>query len=399
MAVSEEEIDGVIKRTVNNWFYSMPVLYKTVCKNPIRKNTGMSCGVRSGKSRIEYNPELLADKTPAEIKKAITLELSRILLGHCTFRRPEPFDSEIALKASNMAILQEDLEELPEGQSYEYYYNALRGQPEEAEPGDGEPDGAVLGEGDSDGIPVDEKVSEAADATALWNDGDAFEELEKEQEVKEILKDENALQQLSSLFPGTSAGALEKNLAVRESKVHDRIKVAKLFMTEAQGLDKRIGTRNKPNRRFGFMQLGTKYVKDKLHLLCVLDVSGSVSDAWIERYVNYLNFIRRRYRPDIDIVEADTEIKESSFIRMKSHISELHVVGRGGTDFQCVIDFLSDDKRKDDYDGAIVFTDGCVSKPDIPKGFKTRILWAVNEKNEYFEKRFQDEKYVAYLED
>lgn len=391
MPKTESEIERIINRMVSNWFYTTPVLYKAVCKNPIHKNKNMCCEFRSGKSRIEYNPNLLTEKTPAEIKKGITLELSRIMLGHCTFRRPEPFDSETAIKASNMAILQENLGGLLESQSFEYYYKALNVKEDESEEGESS---KIFSKSGSD----ENKSGEAEDATELWNDGDSFEELVKQQEMKELLEDENAMQQLGGILPTHVTNNIKGLLIIKKEKVHDKIKVAKVFMTDAQGLGKRIGTRNKPSRRFGFMQLGSKYIKDKVSLLCVLDVSGSISDEWVECYVNYLNFIKQKYKPVIDIVEADTEIKENTMFKMKTFISELDVVGRGGTDFQCVVNFLSDKKRKNKYDGAIVFTDGYVSKPDIPKGFKTKILWAVNKKNENFEREFPGEKYVAYLE-
>lgn len=390
---TEEEVDDIISKMVSRWFYSAPILYKTVCKNPVSKNKNMECAARCGKNRIEYNPDLLLESSSGEIKNLICLEISRILLGHCSKRRPEPFDPEIAIEASNLAILQNPLGDFPPNESFEFYYKALMEKDE-----DDEDENKEKNEGGFSCGFCDESGKESAmDATELWNDGDLFEELQKEDEILNDLCDEKAVIQSLGMLPGNMAGSLKKRLKINKTKVKDKIKVAKIFMASAAGGNKRVSTRSKPNRRTGFVHMGSKRGKDKTRLFCVIDVSASVSDSMIERYVNYVNYIYRKYKPQIDLIEADRKLKMETLMRVKSTIRKFHVVGRGGTDFQCVFDYLAALKGRKKYDGVILFTDGQVRRPVIPKELNIRVLWAVDYKNDFFEKNFKDEKFVTYL--
>lgn len=439
MVRTESEIEEIINRMIKGWFYTSPYLYKKICNNPVYKNKKMLCEARSGKNRIEYNPELIKEKTPGEIKDLIKLELSRIILGHCTFRRPNPFNAEIAIKASNMAILQKNLGNLPEGQSFEFYYDALMKENQNDEDEDDDNGGGDASAGDcNDGMEnmsgtenndsedqtdnsnssgksetedgknaktdteqntgLESAAGDAEkDAVELWNKDDAVAELEAQMDRQELLEKKEFSEELSGILPGTMAGGFLSSLIIEKEKVSNKFNVLKIFISAIQKGKKRVGTRSKPNRRFGYHLLGTRLEKDNFSLLCVLDVSKSVKDKWLVLYANYLNYIRRKYKCQIDVIEADIEIKEDSLFRMKSEIKILKCEGRGGTDFQCVIDYVEKNKRK--YDGVIVFTDGYFEHLEIPKNFNMRILWALNEPDPWFKNHFPKEKYVAYLKD
>lgn len=467
---TEAEVDDAIKKIVTRWFYSAPILYKTVCKNPITKNKWIDCAARSGKSRIEYNPNLLLESTNGEINSVITLELSRILLRHSSKRRPEPFDPEVAIEASNLAILQRPLGDLPPKESFEFYYKALwekkhkedeqedeednsnegkcsvpgnkdecnledddsetenneksedreeeqnqQGQSGQGQSGgDGQNGVAQQGDGqEGNGQKVsnqkvagqqgDENKSAGSskafqDATELWNDGDLFEELQKENEIRKDFCDEKEVSQSLGLLPGNLTGYLKSMLQINKPKLNDKIKVAKIFMGSAADGNKRVSTRSKPNRRTGFVQMGAKRTRDRIKLFCVIDVSASVKDEWVMKYVSYVNFIYKKYKPEIDLIEADTDLKMDTLMEVKSYIKYFPVEGRGGTDFQCVFDYLATQKGKLKYDGVILFTDGYVRKPDIPKKIRIPVLWALSKRSKWFEETFHGEKYVVYLD-
>lgn len=144
-------------------------------------------------------------------------------------------------------------------------------------------------------------------------------------------------------------------------------------------------------------------LRKKTKLLCVLDVSGSVQDYWITRYVAFLNFIKGKYHCEIDIVQADTELKIETMKKMQSKIKTIEIKGRGGTDFQCVVDYLAKHhNERNFYSGTIIFTDGYVSKPKIPENLDIKILWAVNTKKDYerIKNDFSDKKnLVIFLEE
>lgn len=484
---SEDEITQAVQNIIAKWFYTMPIFFKIACKNPVVANKKIACKMRSGKNRVEYNPNLLSEDSNKEIRKMLSIEFSRILLGHCTKRRPEPFDAALAILASNITITQKIGKrlELPLGENFEFYYKELlkiKNQKKDEEDkndknpqnnnGNGIKQGIALDSSDSkeNSNPKDDnnkkedennsnkndlkntqtekeqnpqindneneselknenekdinsnasnlqesscspssylsslsQMQEYEDATELWNNGDLLEELEKKKEIEEIL--ENVDEKTFSLLPGNIAGNLTYVLKIEKSHVPDRIKVAKLFMQKINfGFSggKHYLTRMRPSRRMGFLQMGTRYT-GKIKLFCVLDVSGSVSDYWISKYTEFLNFIKRKYHCEIDIVQADTELKSGRLIKMKSTIQSLKVEGRGGTDFQCVIDYLNKHRNERDfYSGTIIFTDGYVLKPKIPENLNVKILWAINTKKDYerIKTTFSDKKnLVTFLED
>lgn len=431
---SEDEIIQAVQNIIAKWFYTMPIFFKIACKNPVVANKKMVCKMRSGKNRVEYNPDLLSGDSNKEIRKMLSIELSRILLGHCTKRRPEPFDAQIAIEASNITITQKIEKRLgfPLGENFEFYYKELlkiknqKKDEEDKKEGNNNslfpeknsleqeeqenekivhPSSSNLKEfSDSDSVLVSlSQPQEYEDATELWNNGDLLQELEKQKEIEEILK--NIDEETFGLLPENIKGKLTSVLKIEKSHVPDRIKVAKLFMQKINfGFSggKHYLTRMRPSRRMGFLQMGTRYT-GKIKLFCVLDVSGSVSDYWVSKYVEFLNFIKRKYHCEIDIAQADTELKSGTINKMQGKIKSLEIKGRGGTDFQCVIDYLLEHRgRHDSYSGTIIFTDGYVSKPKIPENLNVKILWAINTKKDYerIKTTFSDKKnLVTFLED
>lgn len=489
-----DEIIQVVQNIIARWFYTMPIFFKIACKNPVIPNKKMACKMRSGKNRVEYNPVLLSEDSNKEIRNMLSLELSRILLGHCTKRRPEPFDATLAIIASNITITQKIGKRLgfPLGENFEFYYKELlkikkQEKDEEDKKGktsqnnnnneekndtnsdssnskgnSGSKDDKNKKESGNDSLstekmsaeqnnnnednneqtetenssetsendkndlkntqtkqkqsqnPQNQKsknensndlhsLQEYEDATELWNKGDLLQELEKQKEIEEIL--ENVDKETLGLLPGNVAANLASVLKIEKSRVPDRIKVAKLFMQKINfGFSggKHYLTRMRPSRRMEFLQMGTRYT-GKIKLFCVLDVSGSVSDYWVSRYVEFLNFIKGKYHCEIDIVQADTEIKSGTIQKMKRKIKTLKIKGRGGTDFQCAIDYFSENKNHhNSYSGIIIFTDGYVTKPKIPENLNIKILWAINTKKNYerIKTTFADKKnLVTFLED
>ena len=77
-------------------------------------------------------------------------------------------------------------------------------------------------------------------------------------------------------------------------------------------------------------------------------------------------------------------MKGETPVTMKKAQKEFKLKGRGGTDFQCVFDFLA--KRKNPYDGVIICTDGYASVPRIPKNVNPRkVLFLYNSEKNYNE--------------
>lgn len=103
----------------------------------------------------------------------------------------------------------------------------------------------------------------------------------------------------------------------------------------------------------------------------------------------FLGIIERLFKYNvsvIDVLEFDTEIKDCVHqlkeSRRKFSDNGHTIVGRGGTDIQCVIDYL---EYHNYYDGLIILTDGYA--PEVATNFYTRakILWVLEDKKSYDE--------------
>jgi hypothetical protein len=77
-------------------------------------------------------------------------------------------------------------------------------------------------------------------------------------------------------------------------------------------------------------------------------------------------------------VNTDTEIKQE--FELKKATRNINIIGRGGTDFQCAIDYY---EQHPEYQGLIIFTDGYACVPKIR--LRKQILWILTGKQEYDE--------------
>ncbi|MEM6980214.1 MAG: VWA-like domain-containing protein, partial [Planctomycetota bacterium] len=102
-----------------------------------------------------------------------------------------------------------------------------------------------------------------------------------------------------------------------------------------------------------------------------VDVSGSMSHRELRDGFSVANQFFNYGIRELDVLWFDTQIhgEPISFRRARSSIE---VTGRGGTDFQCLIDFIDD---KPQYDGMIVYTDGEAAKPSRPTNRRAKLLW------------------------
>lgn len=81
-------MEEIIGKIVEDWFLSEPTLFATYCTHTLEENSRMSVPMRSGKMRIEYNPEILKDWDKKKIEERLKYEVIRILLGHPYQRQP-----------------------------------------------------------------------------------------------------------------------------------------------------------------------------------------------------------------------------------------------------------------------------------------------------------------------
>jgi len=128
--------------------------------------------------------------------------------------------------------------------------------------------------------------------------------------------------------------------------------------------------RRKENRRFSDNP-GLK-IKMKQHMLLAIDTSGSVSDKELTEFMNEIHHIYKA-GVDITIMQCDTVIRSINTYKGKH---ELNVEGRGGTEFDPVLDYYNENNKK--YTSLVYFTDGECYTSVKPKG---NVLWVLSERS------------------
>lgn len=128
--------------------------------------------------------------------------------------------------------------------------------------------------------------------------------------------------------------------------------------------------RRKENRRFSDNP-GLK-IKMKQHMLLAIDTSGSVSDSELQEFMGEIHHIYK-VGVDVTVVQCDTSIRSIEPYKGKH---EINVAGRGGTEFDPVLDYYNANQNK--YTSLVYFTDGECYTSVVPKG---NVLWVLSERS------------------
>jgi len=314
-----------------------------------------------------------------------------------------------AVKAQIPSLNLEDLEM----RHFEYYYNlvdqnlpemiegnplfksmdkaikdSLQEKSESENPGgsdEGDEDGeSSSGPSDKDGESEDEGGSGKSGGTMEdhFDPMNAFEQTQNWSE-DDLVKNEinSAIQnaQITDQWGSVPGHMQDKLIASMKPKV-DYKAILKSFKSSILSSDTTM-TRMKPNRRTGWRFPGKK--RDFTTSLAVfMDVSGSMSDKTLQAGFSIVNKFFSYGLDSIDVYQFDTELKDENPVSMLKAKKEFQILGRGGTDFQCIVDKLNSMKTK--YDGVLVYTDGYARGPKIPKGYlKKKILWLYDTEQNY----------------
>ncbi len=359
-----------IRSVIDSWFLYEPLLFDVYCTHKLVENNKMKCPFRTGKRRIEYNPDLLENHSTEEIAEHLKIEVMRILLKH-PYQRVPLDPNRAALKTasdvtisehcfSNKQLHNAGYYNLEYGLSYEEYYKELYyicpnfGS-------NGISDGKV-----SPVMPDGEiwEYEAAADASELWNDDEEM----CDSVNRQILKAQKTNQW------GSVTGSCKETINASLRIPMDYRRILSQFRASIIS-QRRLLTRMKPNRRYGFQFMGSKF-EPKTHLLVAVDVSGSISSEDLEKFFSIINRFFSFGVEAIKVLAFDTEIKQE--IELKKAVKNIKIEGRGGTYFQCVIDYY---ESHEDYQGLIIFTDGYAEVPKISRN--KQILWILTGKNEY----------------
>ena len=349
-----------IKKISEEWFLTEPLLFVAYCSHELCENSELNVPMRTGNRKIEISPQIL-DKTSDEmLEEYLKIEIFRILLKHPYQRQPPFAQKALLAMASNVTIA--DVYEvpkviknqmsgteysLPTGLCFEEYYCLLKENPSTKTNGT---------------IPnLNAQIAE------LWEEDD--ESCCVINELIEVALANNAW----GSVPGQMQSLIKAGLKVDM----DYRKMLSAFKTSVIS-SKRYLTRMRPNRRFGFDAMGSRY-KLTANLLIAIDVSGSVTDRSISFFLSVLNRFFKYGVEKVDVLQFDANI-QGDIKPFKKACKAIEVVGRGGTSFQPAADYYC---AHPEYDGLIFFTDGYAKPPVYKTKRPIDVLWVLCSKNAY----------------
>ena len=392
---AEERIQSIAEW----WFLSEPLMFNIFCTHKIHKNDNISVPFRTGKMRIEYSPSQIDAISDGKLKEYLSAEIVRILLKHPYERVPDNANRTALGLASDLTIAQQipftiymptpSEFGLEKNLAYEEYYNKLKERPvaqhdyaqdnneqdednneqdeDNNEQGEGnkeqDEDNKEQSEGNKEQKPTLQEIS--FQKSELWQEDEFASEEINTQIIK--AREEN----LWGSLGGTIKQMIEAGLVV----AMDYKKILASFRASILS-DRRERTRTRPNRRYGFEYMGSRYAFTT-KLLVAVDVSGSVSDKSLSQFLSIINRFFKYGIKSIDVIQFDYEIKEE-ILSLKKAKKFVQILGRGGTAFQPPIDYFS---AHTEYDGLIIFTDGYADPPQVKT--RRRILWVLTDAGSY----------------
>ena len=358
-----------IKSLSQDWFLTEPLLFAVLCTHAIKRNDNMGCDMRCGKGIIEFNPDPLEHLDDKQLALRLKAEVVRIILKHPYQRQPYNPRRDVMRLSSDLTLC-DNLEgmdsiglepptifDIPRGQAFEQYYSLMAGQVTQFEQnadGDGIPIDMNMpgnGQGDADSDQVTDSLLQADAGASLWDEDELMSE-----RVNHEIETAQRCNQWGSLS-GDLKALIESTLV---SKQNFR---AILSQFRASILSaKRHLTRMRPNRRYGFDAMGSQYAYSTC-LLVAVDVSGSVPDEDIQRFLAVINRFFKQGIERIEVIEFDSHITTPEPLLLKQATRSIRVTGRGGTNFQPAIDYYYQNEQ---YDGLVFLTDGYAPTPKVP---------------------------------
>jgi predicted metal-dependent peptidase len=273
-------------------------------------------------------------------------------------------DTDWLPKGGIMIEYYEDLN-LDEKAGFRYYYKKLQELKEEKDKN------GTCGNDAMDNLLDDIENGDVPDH-GTWEEFDDLSEAEKKLIDKQLQKVLSDAKEQTVKKRGRIPGEIEGVIIIEE------IVAPKFdwrgYMRRFTGISTKVFTkkiRRKENRKFPESP-GLK-LKMKQHMLLGIDTSGSVSDSELQEFMSEIHHIYKA-GVDITVVQCDTSIKSIEPYKGKL---ELNVKGRGGTEFDPVLEYYNENQKR--YTSLVYFTDGECNTRVKPKG---HVLWVLSERSE-----------------
>ena len=319
--------------------------------------------VSGGRFELHYNPDFTEKLSDEELVYVFYHEILHLVLHHCTRRKfdlhelgniacdlavNELIPETNSCKKPSCGVFVDDFKKNPlyndiqNKQTAEWYYDYLKDKHKNDKSGDKGDKGEGLGE--------------TIDDHSGWDENEIADERVRAK-VKEI--------QDNSLWGNISQTDIEVILAAQVRRINWRNKIRVWFGNQVAKY--RNYTRKKPNRRTGYIHPGTKKVYTDKWLVAA-DTSGSIDSELLAQWLGVVNQLVDEI--PLDFMQFDWEKTEEPRPFDRRRVS-LEFKGRGGTNFQPVIDIVN----KYRYKGVMILTDGEAAEPTKPT--MTKVLWVL----------------------
>lgn len=402
---AEEKIEKVMFQ----FFYDDGILFQAFCllkKVADPKQDTIGINLLDKHPRLTYNPNFVNITHPEVLETILIAEGLRVLLRHISSRLKEP--RSVSYMSSSMAIcslMNNDIEKLLSGikigdfltdpetfkfeqnKSHEEYFSMLSdivddvrkhimkfwpNNEEMSDLGDGDGDDGDGEKGrDSDGFKSYSNQKEAlheyknpmgTNAQGWGDDHDDHFDVA----VSTLVTSNRG----SAKHWGKCTGKMKEDiLAAFTPKVNPKDVLKRFYKSVMASVTN--STRMKVNRRLDLLLPGKRSTY-RTKVVFGLDVSGSMSKEDIAEGLSVVNSCLKH--AEILFVTFDTQITEVvGTLKRAKQIFTVH--GRGGTDFNQIIDFA----KKEKCDGVIIYTDGLADAP--PKPRKLKVCWLLSDEN------------------
>ena len=397
-----------IKKIGERWFLTEPLLFAVYCSHELVENNAIDVPMRTGNMKVEFSPKILDKIADDVLVEYMKIEMFRILLKHPYQRQPSFAAKALLTMASNVTIadvydVSREVKmqmsgtelKLPGGLCFEEYYN-LRLQ--NAAPNSGKSGGEPQQSDDKSEQGEDAQGNGAQGGESAGQDGESFgrngggsdgssggqgagnSQEQRDSQISELWEEnEEACCSINEFIevatesntwgsiPGKLQGLIKASLKVDM----DYRKMLSLFKTSVISSRRRL-TRMRPNRRFGFDAMGSRY-EFSTNLLIAVDVSGSVTDKSLQFFFSVINRLFKYGVEKLDVLQFDAQI-QGEIEPLKKARKTVKIMGRGGTSFQPAADYYCEHPE---YDGLIYFTDGYASPPKFNTKRPIDVLWVL----------------------
>ena len=206
---------------------------------------------------------------------------------------------------------------------------------------------------------------------STWEEFEDISEAEKKLIEKQLQKVLSDAKEQTVKKRGNVPGEIEGVIVIEEivpPKFDWRGYIRRFTGVSTKIFTKKI--RRKENRRYE-ENPGLK-IKMRQHMLLAIDTSGSVSNSELQEFMGEIHHIYKA-GVEVTIMQCDTSIRSIEPYKGKN---EINVVGRGGTEFDPVLDYYNANQKK--YTSLVYFTDGECYTSVVPKG---NVLWVLSERS------------------